>query len=121
MKISGKALNHLEKTIRNLQTASLDKSTNNGERDSLSEFLQSDEDIEDLIIQSVYHKDLKKVLDEALGILDQRTRTAIQSVYYQRWNMEGTAKVLGCLRQMVTQFGMRFLHPEQIRMVTSPV
>ncbi len=102
MKIPKEALRFLEKTIRNLQTASLDKSTNNGEGDPLSEFLQSDEDIEELIIQSGYHKELKKVLDEALGILDQRTRTAIQSVYYQRWSMEGTAQVLGCSKQMVS-------------------
>lgn len=100
--LSQKAVVHLEKTIRNMQTASLDSNTKDGEGDPLLEFLQSDEDIEGLITQSVYSKELRKTLDDALSILDQRTRTAIQSVYYHRNSMRETAELLGCTKQMVS-------------------
>lgn len=102
LKISDHSLMHLEKLIHDLQMVSLDKYQNGEDGNFLSEYLQSNENTEEFITQSIYHKELKKALDEAMSILDWRTRIAIQSVYYQQNSMEFTAGILGCSRQMVS-------------------
>lgn len=100
--ISSRSLNHLEKTLYNMKTVSIDKDYSDGDGESsLISMLQSGEDIEELITYSVYSRDLKKALDSALAILDADTRKAVQSIYYQGNSVKQTAGILGCSTQAV--------------------
>lgn len=100
--ISGRSLDHLEKTMHNMKAVSIDQDYSDGDGEgTLISMLQSDEDIEGLVTYSVYSRDLKKVLDSALSILDADARTAIQSIYYQRNSIKQTAHMLGCSTQAV--------------------
>lgn len=100
--ISERSLDHLERTIFNMRVVSMDQdhTEDNGES-ALLNMLQSNEDIEKLITYSIYRKDLKKALDSAISILDLETRSAIQSIYYQRNSIRQTAELFGCSRQAI--------------------
>lgn len=100
--ISMKSLRHIEKTIHNMKTVSVDMgmAQSDGET-SLLDMLQSDEDVEELVTYSVYYKELKAALDSALSILDAETRSMIQNVYYQGNTREQTAAIYNCSKQNV--------------------
>ncbi len=100
--ISGKSLDHLEKTLYNMKIVSIDQgASDDGSEGALLELMQNGEDIEELITYSIYSRDLKRALDSALSILDMGARTAIRSVYYQGNSMRQTARLLGCSAQAV--------------------
>lgn len=100
--ISEKALKHLQKTIYNMNSVSINQCTSeNEEETTLLDKLQSVENIEELIVYSVYNRELKKTLQEALSILDQDTKAVVHSTFYQRNSLEQTAEIFGCSKQAV--------------------
>lgn len=102
LNISERSLTHLEKAIYNMKAVSLEQNVSSGDGEtSLLEMLQSDENMEELITYSIYSKELKKELDEALSILDSDTRMIIQSLYYQKTSMKKTAEIFGCSKQAI--------------------
>ena len=99
--ISYRSLCHLEKTLLNMSTRSLDEYIS-GDRDtSLLDMLSTDEKIDELAGSSEYQRELHRELEEALSILDQKTALMIRCVYYQRNNYSRTAEIFGCSRQAV--------------------
>lgn len=101
--ISHKALSHLKKTLYNMQSVSIDMGISQTDGEStLLDMLSSDEDIEELVAHSVYNKELKNALDDALGILDYETSAMIRNVYFQKNSMEQTAEIFGCSVQNVS-------------------
>ncbi|MCC8059678.1 MAG: sigma-70 family RNA polymerase sigma factor [Clostridiales bacterium] len=102
--ISRKSLLHLEKTIRNMKTVSLSISEYGEDSGvTLSDMIQSDTDIEDLITHSVYLRELKEALDSALSILDNETAAMIRCSYYQGNSWRQTAQIFGCTVQNVSR------------------
>ncbi len=100
--ITEKSLEHLEKTIYNMDTISISQCFSGSSRDDvLSCILYSDTDIEELAGQSVYNLELKKALDAALSILDADTKMVIQSIYYQQNSVRQAARLFGCSRQCI--------------------
>ena len=96
--ISRRSLRHLEKTMLNMQTRSLDEYVSNDGDAKLIDLLASDDKIEDLAGGSEYQKDLHSELESALSILDYRTALMIRSVFY---NYKGTARIFKCSVQWV--------------------
>ena len=99
--ISEKSLEHLEKTIYNINVIHVNQKDSDKEEYSLLELLQSEEDVEEFVTYSVYRKELKKALDSALSILDMDARATIQSLYFQQNSMKRTAELFGCSTQAV--------------------
>lgn len=99
--ISRRSLCHLEKTMLNMRTRSLDEYISDDGETSLLDMLQADERIDELAGGSVYQKELHEALEAALSILDSKTALMIKCAYYQRNNYEKTAGIFGCSRQAV--------------------
>lgn len=101
LNISRKSLIHLEKTIQNMRTKSLDEYVSDDGKMELIDLLASDECIEDFAGNSEYQKQLHKELEEAFTILDHTTAGMIRSAYYQGNTYEQTGKIFKCSRQAV--------------------
>lgn len=101
--ISARSLCHLEKTLLNIKTRSLDEYISNDGDTELIDLLVSDEKIDDLVCRSEYQKDLHKELEAALSILDQKTALMIRCAYYQQNCYTKTAKIFGCSKQAVNE------------------
>ncbi len=101
LRISLHSLHHLEKTLLNMRTRSLDEYISEDGSSSFLELLSTDEKIDELVGYSEYQRELHNELDKALGILDQRTALMIRCVYYQGNGYTRTAKIFGCSRQTV--------------------
>lgn len=101
--ISARSLSHLEKTLLNMRTRSLDEYISAAVESSLMDMLSADEKIEELVCGNEYQKDLHKELEEALSILDQKTALMIRCAYYQRNSYKKTAEIFGCSRQAVDE------------------
>lgn len=99
--ISYRSLCHLEKTMLNMSTASLDEYISEDEDTKLIDLVASDEKIDDLVGGSEYQKELHKELEDALSILDQKTALMIRCVFYQKYGYERTAAIFNCSRQWV--------------------
>ncbi len=114
MGISEKSLEHLEKTIYNMNNVVTSQYYPGGMEDMLSNMLQDGTDIGELAAGSIYNRELKKALDAALSILDTDTKMVIQSIYYQQNSVMQTARIFGCSRQCIydkTQKGFwKILH-----------
>lgn len=101
--ISAWSLRHLEKTMLNMYTKSLDDYVSSDGDVKLIDLLASDEKIDELAGGSQYHKELHSALEDALSILDQRTAMMIRSVFYNQRGYKGTAKIFNCSRQAVDE------------------
>ena len=82
--ISARSLCHLEKSLFNLNTKSLDDYVSSDGDTKLIDLLASDEKIDEFAGGSEYHKELYEELESALTILDQKTALMIRCVFYQR-------------------------------------
>lgn len=103
LRISARSLCHLEKTLLNMRTRSLDEYISDDGGSSLIDMLSSDEMLDDLAGRSEYQKELHEGLEKALSILDEKTALMIRCVYYQQNNYSKTAKMFGCSRQAVDE------------------
>lgn len=101
LRISARSLCHLEKTLLNMRTRSLDEYISEDGGSSLLDLLSTDEKIDELAGSSEYQRELHNELDAALRILDHKTALMIRCAYYQGNGYAGTAKVFGCSRQAV--------------------
>jgi len=99
--ISSRSLCHLEKTLMNVRTRSLDEYISGDGDTSLQDVLASDERVDQLAGGSEYQRELHKELDAALSILDRKTALMIRCVYYQGNGYARTARIFGCSRQAV--------------------
>lgn len=99
--ISYRSLCHLEKTMLNMSTRSLDEYISDDGDTSLLDMLSTDERIDELAGCSEYQRELHKELEAALSILDDKTALMIRCAYYQRNNYTKTAEIFGCSRQAV--------------------
>lgn len=101
--ISYRSLCHLEKTMLNMSTKSLDEYiTDNGDT-SLIDMLSTDEKIDELAGFSEYQRELHEELEAVLSILDNKTALMVRCVYYQGNGYAKTAKIFGCSRQAVDE------------------
>lgn len=101
--ISYRSLCHLEKTMLNMNTRSLDEYISDDGDTSLIDMLSVDEKIDELAECSEYQRELHEALESALSVLDQKTTLMIRCVYYQRNNNARTAEIFGCSRQSVDE------------------
>lgn len=101
--ISHRSLCHLEKTMLNMSTKSLDEYISDDGGTSLLDLLSSDEKVDALVGGSEYQRELHEELEAALSILDDKTALMIRCVYYQRNNYTKTAEIFGCSRQAVDE------------------
>lgn len=101
--ISARSLCHLEKTLLNMRTRSLDEYISEDGGSSLLDLLSTDEKIDDLAGGSVYQRELHTELEKALSFLDAKTALMIRCVYYQRHSYARTAEIFGCSRQAVDE------------------
>ena len=101
--ISARSLCHLEKTLLNLRTRSLDEYISEDGGSSLLDLLSTDEKIDELAGSSEYQRELHNELDAALRILDHKTALMIRCAYYQGNGCAGTARIFGCSRQAVDE------------------
>lgn len=101
--ISHHSLCHLEKTMLNMSTKSLDEYISDDGGTSLLDMLSTDERIDELAGGSEYQRELHEELEGALSILDNKTALMIKCAYYQRNNYTKTAKIFGCSRQAVDE------------------
>ncbi len=101
--ISHRSLCHLEKTLLNMHTKSLDEYISDDSGASLLDLLSTDEKIDELAGGSEYQRQLHEELENALSILDNKTALMIRCVYYQRNNYTRTAEIFGCSRQAVDE------------------
>ncbi len=99
--ISARSLYHLEKTLLNMRTKSLDEYISEDRSSNLLDLLSTNEKIDELAGGSEYQRELHNELDAALRILDQKTALMIHCAYYQGNSYAGTAKIFGCSRQAV--------------------
>lgn len=101
--ISARSLCHLEKSLFNLNTKSLDDYVSSDGDVKLIDLLASDEKIDELAGGSEYQRELHEELESALSILDQKTALMIRCVFYQRQGHNRTAKIFNCSRQAVDE------------------
>lgn len=101
--ISARSLCHLEKTMMNMQTKSLDEYMSEDGEVSLIDLLSTDERIDELTECSMYQKQLHEELEKALQILDEKTALMIRCAYYQHRSYAETAEIFGGTRQMVSE------------------
>ena len=101
--ISYRSLCHLEKTMLNMRTKSLDEYISDDGDANLLDMLSTDERIDELVGCSEYQKELHEELEAALSILDDKTALMIRCAYYQRNNYTKTAEIFGCSRQAVDE------------------
>lgn len=101
--ISYRSLCHLEKTMLNMSTKSLDDYVSDDGSARLIDLLTSDEKIDELAGGSEYQKELHEELESALSILDQKTALMIRCVFYQGQGYKKTAKIFSCSRQAVDE------------------
>lgn len=101
--ISARSLCHLEKTLLNIRTRSLDEYISEDGGSSLLDLLSTDEKIDELAGGSEYQRELHNELDAALSILDQKTALMIRCAYYQGNGYARTAKLFGCSKQAVDE------------------
>lgn len=99
--ISARSLVHLEKTILNIQTKSLDENVSEDGETSLMDMISTDERIDELAGGDEYQKELHEKLEKALQILDKKTALMIRCAYYQKRNYIETAEIFGCTKQAV--------------------
>ena len=112
LSISAHSLMHLEKTILNLQTKSLDEYISEDGSTSLMDTLSTDERIDDLVGGSEYQKELHEELEEALKMLDEKTALMIRCAYYQNRSYNATAEIFGCTKQAEVQSRVRSKIPD---------
>ncbi len=103
LRISYRSLCHLEKTLLNRGTRSIDGYISDDGDASLLDMLPSDERIDELAECGEYQRELHEELEAALGILDRKTALMIRCAYYQRNNYARTAEIFGCSRQAVDE------------------
>lgn len=101
--ISYRSLCHLEKTMLNMSTKSLDEYITDDGDTSLIDMLSTDEKIDELAGFSEYQRELHEKLEAALSILDNKTALMVRCVYYQGNGYAKTAKIFGCSRQAVDE------------------
>ncbi len=101
--ISYRSLCHLEKTMLNMSTKSLDEYISDDGGTSLLDLLSSDERVDALAGGSEYQRELHEELEAALSILDDKTALMIRCVYYQRNSYIRTAEIFSCTRQAVDE------------------
>ncbi len=101
LRVSARALCHMEKTLLNMETRSLDEYISADGETSLLDLLSTDERIDELAGGSEYQRQLHEGLEEALSILDEKTALMIRCVYYQRNSFARTAEIFSCTRQAV--------------------
>lgn len=101
--ISHRSLCHLEKTMLNMSTKSLDEYISDDGGTSLLNLLSSDEKVDALAGGSEYQRELHEELEAALSFLDDKTALMIRCAYYQRNNYTKTAEIFGCSRQAVDE------------------
>lgn len=101
--ISRHSLCHLEKTMLNMRTKSLDEYISEDGGASLLDLLSSDEKVDALAGSSEYQRELHEELEAALSILDNKTALIIRCAYYQRNSYTKTAKIFGCSKQAVDE------------------
>lgn len=101
--ISSRSLCHLEKTLLNMNTKSLDEYISEDGDVKLLDMLSTDEKIDELAGGGEYQRELHEELEEALSILDNKTALMIKCVYYQRNSYARTAEIFGCSRQAVDE------------------
>lgn len=101
--ISYRSLCHLEKTLMNMSTRSLDEYISDDGGSSLLDMLSTDERIDELAGDGELQKELHEELEKALSILDDRTALMIRCVYYQRNSYAKTAEIFGCSHQAVNE------------------
>lgn len=101
--ISYRSLCHLEKTMLNMSTKSLDEYISDDGGTSLLDLLSSDEKVDALAGGSEYQRELHEELEAALSLLDDKTALMIRCAYYQRNNYTKTAEIFGCSRQAVNE------------------
>lgn len=101
--ISARSLCHLEKTLFNLNTKSLDGYVSDDGDTKLIDLVASDEKIDEHAGGSEYQRELHEELEAALSILDQKTALMIRCVFYQGQGHKRTAKIFNCSRQAVDE------------------
>lgn len=101
--ISYRSLCHLEKTLLNMSTKSLDEYISDDGGTSLLDLLSSDERVDVLAGGSEYQRELHEELEAALSILDDKTALMIRCAYYQRYSYNRTAEIFSCTRQAVDE------------------
>lgn len=103
LNISCRSLCHLEKTLINMRTKSLDEYISDEGDMQLIDLLSSDEKIDELAGGSEYQRELHEELEKALSILDDKTVRMIRCAYYQQNSYAKTAEIFGCSRQAVDE------------------
>ena len=103
LRVSARALCHMEKALLNMETRSLDEYLSGDGETSLMDMLSTDEKIDELAGGSEYQKQLHESLEEALSILDEKTALMIRCAYYQRNTFNRTAEIFSCTRQAVDE------------------
>ena len=93
--ISGKQLEELRETLNRIRAYSLDACAGDTD-DGLMEYIDSDEDLENAAVSSVYEMELHKALTAALSILDGRTLEIIKCVYFMGFSRTKVAEMSGC-------------------------
>lgn len=101
--ISARSLRHLEKTLLNMRTRSLDEYISDDGGISLLDMVSADERVDELAGCSEYQRELHEELEAALSILDGKTALMIRCAYYQRYSYARTAEMFGCSRQAVDE------------------
>ena len=103
LNISHHSLCHLEKTLLNMATRSLDAYISGDGDAKLIDLFSSDDKIDKLAGGSEYQKELHEALECALSILDDKTALMIRCVYYQGNSYKKTAEIFRCSRQAVAE------------------
>lgn len=103
LRISYRSLCHLENSMMNMRTRSLDEYISDDGDASLLDMLSTDERIDELAGCGEYQRELHAELESALRILDRRTALMIRCAYYQRNSYAKTAEIFGCSRQAVDE------------------
>lgn len=99
--ISNRSLCHLERTMLNMKTKSLDEYTSSEGDATLLDMLSTDEKIEELAGGSEYQKELHGELEQALSIIEEKSAMMIRCVYYQQYSYSDTARIFKCSKQAV--------------------
>lgn len=103
LRVSACALCHMEKTLLNMETRSLDEYIYGDGESCLLDLLSTDEKVDELAGGSEYQRQLHEELEDALAILDDKTALMIRCVYYQRNSYTRTAEIFRCTRQAVDE------------------
>jgi len=103
--ISIKSVKGLEKLVYKLQAISLDEYIMNSSDDSsdtkLIDCMMAEDNVEEVVIESIYLQELHQSLELALKILTKEEIEVIKCRYYQRSLIDQICEIYKCTRQCI--------------------